>query len=429
MSEQDTIVIVGGSVAGLRTAEALRRHSFGGAITIVEAGRELPHDRPALSKQLLATDAPPESVLLRTAAQIAARDIDLRRGTAATGLDPAGRTVQLAGGERLAFDQAVIATGVAPRRLPVPAPTGGVHYLRDLPDALALRAAIGDARQVAVIGGGFIGLEVASVLAGRVEGVTVIEAMPSPLAHLLGETVARRVVDLHRAQGVQFALGRTVTRILGTDRPSGVVLDGSIIPADLVVVGVGAVPNTGWLAGSGLAVDGGVVCDEHLRTSAAGVHAVGDVARWPNARYGQTMRIEHWTNAIEQAGVVGWNLLNPRAPRAYTPVPYVWSDQYDTRLQIIGRPGPADTLMILEDDPGARRFVAAYLRADAVVGGFAMNAPSQALALRRAITAGLSPTEALAAAGSALEAAAFSGLASPPSRPGADPTAPTGLTP
>lgn len=398
MSERNTIVIVGGSVAGLRTAEALRRGGFDGALTIVEAGRELPHDRPALSKTLLATDAAPGSVYLRTAEEIAARGIDLRRETVATALDPAARAVHLDGGERLTFDQGVIATGVAPRRLDVPVPPNGVHYLRDLPDALALRRAIGRASQVAVIGGGFIGLEVASVLTGRVEGVTVIEAMPFPLAHLLGETVAGRVLDLHRAQGVRFALGRTVTRVLGTDRPTGVVLDGSIIPADLVVVGIGAVPNTGWLAGSGLAVENGVVCDEHLRTSAAGVYAVGDVARWPNSRFRQTTRIEHWTNAIEQAGVVAWNLLNPRAPRAYAPVPYVWSDQYGMRLQIIGRPGPQDMLVIVEDDPPAGRLVAAYLREDAVVGGFAMNAPAQALALRRAITAGLSPREALAAA-------------------------------
>lgn len=403
MSEHDQIVIVGGSVAGLRTAEALRRHGFEGSLTLVEAGDQLPHDRPALSKQMLTSDASAESVALRTAGEIAARGITLRRGAAATGLDLAARAVVLADGERVAFHRAVLATGVAPRRLNIPAPSSGVHYLRSLPDALALRAAAVPARQVAVIGGGFIGLEVAAALAGRVgKGaveITVIEALPLPLARLLGERAARSVVALHQVRGVRFALGRTVAAVLGGPRPHGVLLDdGEVVPADLVVVGVGAAPNTGWLHGSGLALDDGIVCDEYLRASAAGIYAAGDVARWPNTRYGQVMRIEHWTNAVEQAGVVAWNLLNPQAPRTYAPVPYVWSDQFGVRLQIIGRPGAGDTPVVLEDEPAAARLVIGYQRGEDVMGAFAMNAPARALALRRAIAAGLPAPDVLAAA-------------------------------
>lgn len=394
------VLIVGGSIAGVRTAEGLRRFSFEGAVTLLEEGTDLLYDRPALSKQILTADAGAESVMLRSQADLDGKRIDLRLGHRAVALDTGARTVRLSDGSVIGYSDLVIATGAAPRRLPT-ATARGVHYLRTLRDALELRAALTASSRVVVVGAGFIGSEVAAAAVAKTAGVTVVEPCAFPLGRALGDLVGERLARLHESKGVRLVLGRSV-RGVDEDEAGGlrVVLDdGTALECDVVVVGVGAAPNVGWLAGSGLDVADGVVCDEFCRASAPGVHAVGDVARWPNALFAEPMRVEHWTNAVEQAAVVAWNIAHPDRPRAYAPVPYVWSDQYGSRLQIVGRPGAGDEVRIVRDDPAENALVALYVRDECLSGAFGLNAPAQMLALRRSLAARASLEEVMAGFG------------------------------
>lgn len=395
------VLIVGGSIAGVRTAEGLRRLKFGGGITILEAGPDLPYDRPALSKQILTTGAGGESVTLRAQADLDKAGIVLRRGSRAVGLDPEARTVRLADGTLIGYTDLVIATGAAPRTLPDCPARPGVHYLRTLGDALRLREAFVAPARVVVVGGGFIGSEVAAAAAGRSAGVTVIEPFAFPLSRVLGDQIGKRLARLHESAGVQLLLGRSVRDIVedGTGGQRVVLDDGTTVDGDVVVVGIGAAPETGWLAGSGLTLADGVVCDEYCRASAPHVFAAGDVARWPNQLFAETMRVEHWTNAVEQAGVVAWNIACPDSPRPYAPVPYVWSDQYGSRLQIVGRPRADDDVRIVMDDPAGGGLLALYIRDHGLAGAFGLNAPAQVLALRRALAARLPLDEVMASLG------------------------------
>lgn len=407
------VLIVGGSIAGVRTAEGLRRQGFAGDVTIVEAGPDLPYDRPALSKQVLAAGREPGSVQLRSAADLDKARIDLRRGCRAVGLDTAARQVRLADGQVVAYSDLVIATGAEPRQLPTAAPRPGVHYLRTLQDARRLRPAIARPVRVVVVGAGFIGSEVAAAAAATATSVTIVEPFSFPLSRVLGDVVGKRLAQLHESHGVQLVPGRSV-RAVEAGRTGGqvdghggghrVVLDdGSALECDVVVVGIGATPTTGWLAGSGVEVADGVVCDEFCRTGAPHVFAVGDVARWRNTLFDESMRIEHWTNAVEQAAVVAWNIAHPDRPRAYGPVPYVWSDQYGSRLQIVGRPRASDETRIVADDPAGDSLVALYVRDGRLVGAFGLNAPARILALRRSLATRASLAEVMAAFTNATE--------------------------
>ncbi|MGW0591998.1 NAD(P)/FAD-dependent oxidoreductase [Streptosporangium sp. NPDC002607] len=389
MTDRSDVLIIGGSIAGVRTAEGLRRLSFEGSITILEEGSDLPYDRPALSKQVLTGGGSDESVMLRSQADLDKARIELRRGCRGVGLDVDARTVRLADGAVIGYSDLVVATGSAPRRLPAAPARPGVHYLRTLRDARNLRDAIDAPARVVIVGAGFIGSEVAAAAAVRSASVTVVEPYAFPLSRVLGDLVGKRLARLHESKGVQLVLGRSVSDV-GDDGAGGrrVVLDdGTTLDCDVVVVGIGAIPNTAWLAESGLDVADGVVCDEFCRASAPHVFAAGDVARWPNALYDEPMRIEHWTNAVEQAGVVAWNIVHPDNPRAYSPVPYVWSDQYGSRLQIVGRPRAEDEVRIVLDDAAGDGLVALYVRDGGLAGAFALNAPSQLLALRRSLAA------------------------------------------
>jgi NADPH-dependent 2,4-dienoyl-CoA reductase/sulfur reductase-like enzyme len=384
------LVIVGGSVAGLRTAEALRRNSYVGPITLLEASGELPYDRTALSKKLLRTGGAAAEVHLRTREELDQAGIEVRLRSRVDSLDTAGRTLRLADGTTLGYSTMVVATGARARELPgLPRPA--VHYLRTLDDARRLRGALESARSVVVVGAGFIGSEVAAAVAEHGAAVIVVEPTAYPLARVLGDVIGERLASLHARRGVRLALGRAVCEVHadGTGPAPYVVTldDGTELTADLVVAGIGAAPNTGWLAGSGVLVEDGVVCDEFCRTSVPGVFAVGDVAHWPNKLFGESMRIEHWTNAIEQSAAVAWNITHPDRPRGYAPVPYVWSDQYGLRLQIVGRPRAGDEIHLVEDDPAAPLLVAIYAREGRVTGAFTLNAPSRALTLRRALAA------------------------------------------
>jgi NADPH-dependent 2,4-dienoyl-CoA reductase/sulfur reductase-like enzyme len=390
VSDRTDVLIVGGSMAGVRTAEALRRLKFDGGITILEEGADLPYDRPALSKHILTERADAASVMLRAQEDLDRGRIELRRDSRAVGLDVDSRTVFLADGATIEYGDLVIATGAAPRKLPQVSPSHpGVHYLRTLRDALALREALDAADRVVVVGGGFIGSEVAAAATDRASSVTVVEPFAYPLSRVLGDLVGQRLAHLHQSRGVNLVLGRSVTEIgdQGADGVRVVLDNGATLDCDLVVVGIGAIPNTGWLVESTLDLADGVVCDEFCRASAAHVYAAGDVARWPNNLFAESMRIEHWTNAVEQGAIVAWNIVHADKPRAYASVPYVWSDQYGSRLQIVGRPRADDEVRVVHDDPATDSLVALYIRDGGLAGAFALNASPQALTLRRSLAA------------------------------------------
>jgi NADPH-dependent 2,4-dienoyl-CoA reductase/sulfur reductase-like enzyme len=409
----DRIVVVGASLAGLRAAEELRAAGFDGTITVVGDEPHRPYDRPPLSKQVLAGDWGLDRIALTVACEggLDALDLDWRTGTRAVGLDVAARRVTLAGGESLAYDGLVVATGAAPRTLPGTAGLGGVHTLRTLDDCLAVRADLdAGAHRVVVVGAGFIGSEVAATCRERGCDVTILEALPVPLGRALGDDIGAVMGGLHRDHGVDLRLGTGVDRMEGGDRVERVRLaDGSAIPADLVVVGIGVSPNTGWLAGSGLTVDDGVVCDA-TTLAAPGVVAAGDVARWPNRRFGELMRVEHWDNAIAMGEHAARRLLaeigvadgaGGGAPMVYDPVPWFWSDQYDRKVQLAGRSSGADEVRVVDGSTGERRFAALYRRGDRLAGVLAMNRPRLVVTYRALVERGATWDEALALAASA----------------------------
>jgi NADPH-dependent 2,4-dienoyl-CoA reductase/sulfur reductase-like enzyme len=399
------VLIVGASLAGARAAEALRSEGHDGPITIVGAEAHPPYDRPPLSKQVLAGSMPHEQATLRVDDSLGAC---WRLSTRATGLDlerrlvtiassqprPMGGSVSTPADEELAFDSLIIATGAHPRRLPGIPDLDGVHVLRTIDDCLALRDELDRGPRVVVVGAGFIGSEVAATCHRRGLDVTVIEALPVPLVRAVGEEMGRRCARLHQDHGVQLRLGVGVAGLVGSSRVEGVRLeDGSLVPADLVVIGVGVAPTTGWLEGSGLDLADGVVCDQWCRSLAGGtpvpgVVAAGDVARWEHCLFGGTVRVEHWTNAVEQGTAAAATLMRGAGDGVapYAPVPYFWSDQYNTKIQFVGLAGPQVRVVegALDDD----RFVAAYGRQGRVVGALTFNWPARAMAYRSMIASG-----------------------------------------
>ncbi|MET8979158.1 FAD-dependent oxidoreductase [Streptomyces sp. NPDC004539] len=373
-------LIVGASAAGLAAAETLRREGYEGTITLVGDEPYDPYDRPPLSKQVLAGEWPPERVRLRTSEELGG--VELRLGTPATALDTINRVVLLRDGTTLPYDGLVIATGVRPRRLASASAdtgtgtgTGTPHVLRTLDDALRLQARLTRGRRLIVVGAGFLGAEVAAV--ARKLGVEVIMLEPAavPLAHAVGEDVGRVLTEAHREHGVDLRCGVSVTET----REGGVRLaDGTEIEADDVLVAIGSVPNTEWLAGSGLTLDSGVVCDEYC-AAAPGVYAAGDVARWHNPLFGTPMRIEHRTNAAEQGMAAARNLLSPDAPKPFAPVPYFWSDQYDMKVQAFGHLREHDEVAVADGSLADRRFIAAYRKGNRLVGALGVGMPPKAI--------------------------------------------------
>ena len=392
------IVVVGASLAGFRAAEELRAAGHDGPITMVGDEPHRPYDRPPLSKQILAgTRAPEVTALVPAVGTVDDLDLDWRLGTSATGLDLDARTVLLGGGERLPFDGLVVATGASPRRLPGTDHLDGVHTLRTLDDCLEIRAVLeAGAQRIAVVGAGFIGAEVAATCRGLGIEVTLIEALPVPLERGLGPEMGAVMADLHRDHGVDVRLGVGVVLIEGSERGERVRLtDGSVLDVDLVVVGIGVTPNTAWLAGSGLTLDNGVLCDAACR-AAPGVVAAGDVARWPNQRFGEVMRVEHWDNAIEMGAHAARTLLaSPGPTPPFAPVPWFWSDQYDRKVQLAGRADARDTVEVVSGTIEERRFVAFYGRAGRVVGVLGMNQPAKVMRWRALLEQPTSWDEAL----------------------------------
>jgi 3-phenylpropionate/trans-cinnamate dioxygenase ferredoxin reductase subunit len=379
------IVIVGASLAGLRTAQALRRLGYEGELVAIGDERQMPYDRPPLSKEVLAGkwDAAHTS-LMRPEDE--ALGVEWKLGVRAESLDLAAREVVLASGGRVAYDALAIATGSAARRIPNTPPLAGIHVLRTLDDALALRAELDRSPRVAVIGAGFIGMEVAATCRARGLEVSVVEALPAPLERGLGRELGTYVGEIHRERGVDLRCGVGVARFLGGERVEGLELaDGVRIAADVVLVGIGSAPNTSWLASSGLELADGVVCDAACRTTRAkDVVAVGDVARWPNALFGgESMRIEHWTNATEQADHAAAALLAAGTEVApFAPVPFVWSDQFDCKLQIAGRIAQGDESRLIDGSLEERRFAMAFGRAGRLTGVIGLNRPRVVLKLR-----------------------------------------------
>lgn len=363
MAEIQRIVIAGGSLAGLRAAQALREEGFDGKLTIVSDETVLPYDRPPLSKQVLMGSWAPAQATLEDEGTLA--DVaEWRLGTKAVGLDLERQTLQLSDGERLPFDRALIATGASPLNLPGTPPLAGIHTLRTMDDCLTIRAAFESGARVAVIGAGFIGCEVAAAARAHNLDVSLLEALDAPLERAIGFDAGMAAARLHTGRGVDVRCGVRVNGFEGSGRVEAVRLgDGTLVPADVVIVGVGVRPNTGWLEGSGLALGNGVVCDQFCRTSHPAVYAAGDVARWYNPRFETEMRVEHWTNAVEQGMAAAHNMLAAESRQeAFAPVPYVWSDQYDLSIRFAGYTQDADEARVVRGSFDAGEFLVLYRR-------------------------------------------------------------------
>lgn len=382
-----SITVVGASLAGLSTVRALRAEGYDGEIVVVGEERHTPYDRPPLSKDFLKGDIDADALALGDAAEYDDLDVHWLLGERAVRLDPVARTVTLTGGQQVRTHGVVVATGASPRTLPGSDGLAGVHTLRTLDDALALRAELLDGLpRVVVIGAGFIGAEVASTAHRLGLHVTLVEAADVPLERQLGREMGLVCSSLHTDHGVDLLCGTGVAELLGRDRVTGVRLaDGRVLPADVVVAGVGVRPNTDWLAGSGVLVDDGVVCDSGCATTVPGVVAVGDVARCPHPFTGRHARIEHWSNATEQARTAARTLLTGVSVPAPGTAPYFWSDQYRTRIQLAGYVVPGAEPEIVEGDLDSRTFTAVYRHQGNPVAVLSLNQPKYFNRLRRTL--------------------------------------------
>ncbi|AWK74818.1 p-cumate dioxygenase [Rhodococcus oxybenzonivorans] len=377
-----SFLIVGASVAGTRTAIALRQRGFSGHIVLLESEEHWPYDKPPLSKDLLAEGHVPDVPRLLTPELAAEFALDVRLGMRATGLDPARRVVFTHTGDEFSYERLVIATGAHARSLPIPA-VPGVHTLRTLDDATALREALAGRPRVAVVGAGFIGAEFASAARGRGLDVTLIEALEIPMSHVFGDEVGREISSIHTLHGAGLVTGARVERFLGSEQVEGVALAGGTeVPADLVVVGVGAVPNTHWLADSGLPIDGGVHCSDRFEVEGfPSIFAIGDLALRRHPLLGVSARIEHWTSAGEQADAVAAFVTGAEPLAAQ--LPYVWSDQYGARIQMVGMPSLGE-LAHREGSIAEGRFRAVYTDTDHnPIAQVSVNDPRAVAAFRK----------------------------------------------
>jgi phthalate 3,4-dioxygenase ferredoxin reductase subunit len=382
-------VIVGASVAGVRAAQALRREGWTGDVVLIGDERDLPYDKPPLSKSVLAGTKTLNEVRLVSFAQVDELAITLRLGVAALELDVSNQEVRLADRTAICYDHVVLATGTRARPSPFGSLTG-LHVLRSAADCAALGADLSRAASVVVIGAGFIGSEVAATAVRRGVSVTMVDPLPLPMARIVGREVAALLAAVHEPHGVATRFGVGVNAVSERGTQLAVALtDGTEVVADVAVVGIGAVPNVEWLADSGLTIDDGIVCDEYCRAAGqTNVYAAGDVARWWHAREGLHRRVEHWTHAGEQAAAVAHNICHPDDLRAYDPVDYVWSDQYDWRIQIAGRTGEGCTADIIGGVSDGR-FAALYGdETGAFTGAVTVNWPKAMVIARRLLVSG-----------------------------------------
>jgi 3-phenylpropionate/trans-cinnamate dioxygenase ferredoxin reductase subunit len=377
------VTVVGASLAGLSAARALRAQGFDGRLVVIGDEQRLPYDRPPLSKEILSGTYSADDINLLDDDEDL--DVDWRLGTAAVSLDPATRAVTLADGDVVPGDGVVLATGARARRLPGTDDLAGVHVVRTLDDALALRDAMSRAAHLVLVGAGFIGAEVASSARSLGLEVTVVEAAPTPLAVPLGVEMGTLCARLHTDHGVALRTHVGVAGLEGNGAVEAVVLsDGTRLAADLVVLGIGAQPNVSWLAGSGLEIADGVVTDATCATNIPGIVAVGDCAASYDVHAQEVVRSEHWTRALEQPAAAVATLLNrDGTAQPYTAVPYFWSSQYGRMLQFAGHRRAQDTVRIVHGDVEERSFAAVYERDGRTVAAFAMAAPRPFTRLRK----------------------------------------------
>lgn len=393
------VVVVGASLAGLRAVETLRSSGYTGRLTVIGAEQHMPYDRPPLSKRLLSGEWEPERIALRQPDQMGSLDAEWRLGVSAVGLDTQARRVALSDGSSVGFDGLIMATGATARRLPDQDQYDHVVELRTLDDALTLRNRITDGgKQVVVIGAGFIGLEVAATARGLGNGVLVLEGGPAPLMRALGSEMGAAVAAVHGDRGVEIRCNVVVDGFA----PSGVLLDGGQLErAAVVVVGIGVYPAVGWLEGSGLTLTDGVVCRSDLNVGVPLIYAAGDMMRWYNPLFDEEMRVEHWTNAAEQGAIAATNLLAEaagEATRPYAPVPFFWSEQYDRRIQFLGRAGADDDVQVIAGSIEDRQFAALYGREGRLRGVLGLNMPRHVMPFRKPLMESISWDDALARA-------------------------------
>lgn len=382
MASPESVLVVGASLAGHATARALRAQGYDGRITLVGEEPERPYDRPPLSKDFLAGRVSEAELALETTAEDL--QVEWLLGSTATALDVADRRVTLDDGRTLAADAVVLATGSRARRLPGRAhELAGVHTVRNLADARALRAELVPGVRVVVVGAGFIGAEVASTVHGLGLDVTVVEAAPAPLSGPLGVELGLVVATLHARHGVHLECGVPVAGLLGTDRVTGVELvDGTVLPADVVVVGIGSLPAVDWLADSGLDLTGGVVCSS-TGAAAPGIWAVGDCAAWYDPVRGHPHRLEHWTDALERPAAMVRAMLGQPAGTARAP--YFWSEQYGVMIQFAGRHLGGEQVSIEAGGADTADVLATYRRDGELVGVLGMNQPKLFTRARRTL--------------------------------------------
>jgi len=373
MAVEDTMVVVGGGLAGAKAAETLRSEGFDGRVVLIAEEPERPYERPPLSKDVLIGGKERDVIYVHDAGWYGEHDVELRTGTRAISLDPAAHEVELAGGERLGYRALLLATGAAPRRLPLPgADLDGVHYLRTAADSDALKTSLasGD-RNVVVVGAGWIGLEAAAAARSYGNTVTVVEPQPQPLHAVLGDEIGAVFAQLHRDKGVDLRLSTGVREFRGDgSRVQAVVTDAGEVPADVVVVGVGVVPRTELAESGGLEIANGVVVDTSLRTSAPDVYAAGDIAFWPHPRYGRRIRVEHWANALNGGPAAAKAMLGQEV--TYDRLPYFFTDQYDLGMEYSGLSG-ADAQVVTRGDTDSREFLAFWLEEGRVQAAMNVN--------------------------------------------------------
>jgi 3-phenylpropionate/trans-cinnamate dioxygenase ferredoxin reductase component len=367
----DRIVVVGASAAGLTAAETLRREGFDRQITLVGDELHLPYDRPPLSKQVLSGAWETGRIALRKDSVYAESSIDVRLGVRATGLDTSARVVELASGDSLPYDGLIIATGVQPRMLPFGHSLDGVHVMRTLDDAVALKKSLASCSRLVVVGAGFLGCEAAASAARLGLSVTLVDPLPQPMIRQFGPSIGALISALHVAQGVDVRTGIGVSSFQGSTQVTGVELsDGTVLEADAVLVAIGAVPATSWLASSSLTLDNGVVCDAYC-AAGPGVYACGDVASWYHQGYATQMRIEHRMNATEQGMAAARNLLGAGVP--FSPIPYFWTDQYDEKISAFGLLTEDASVEISDGSIESNKFLAHYKRDGKLVGVLSWN--------------------------------------------------------
>ncbi|MFC0107055.1 NAD(P)/FAD-dependent oxidoreductase [Kibdelosporangium aridum] len=372
----DRIVVIGASAAGLTAAETLRREGFDRQITLVGDELHLPYDRPPLSKQVLSGAWETDKIALRKDTDYEQSSIGVRLGATAVGLDTDARVVRLADGDKISYDGLVIATGVRPRLLPDGHDLAGVHVMRTIDDTVALRAELATSSRLVVIGAGFLGCEAAASARRLGLEVTIVDPLSYPMVRQFGAEIGGLIAELHRGEGVTVRTGVGIEQLIGeSGRVNAVKLtDGSQINADVVLVAIGAIPATEWLADSGVSVDNGVVCDARCQ-AAPGVYAAGDVASWHHQVFGEQLRVEHRMNATEQGMAAARNLLGANTP--FAPIPYFWTDQYDTKIAAFGHLTPDADVSVEQGDPAEGKFIAHYTRSGKVIGVLAWNMPRE----------------------------------------------------